>query len=337
MCTLANFLKNYDTIIFDMDGVITQEQNYWTAAALTVWEFLYSKNYYGSFILDAPTLFENCRDIRSKIFLDDELITLLKGKGVNSNWDLAYITFATIMINDGDLSKSLLTAQSYNNNILWEYPIIAKKLSEKINIDCKRNGELWKNMQSCFQEWFLGDKIFLKKYNKKPILSGKSGLCYKELPLIDPKKLVEIFKALSSKGTRLCIATGRLLDEALIPLSNFGIYDYIDKNHIITYDFVVNAEKKFSTNLTKPHPYMFLKAMLGADYPDDKLLSGDFDKEKPKKTLGVGDAGADILSTHGSGMDFCAVLTGVSGKAAKSYFEEEKAEYILDSLENFLN
>ena len=37
---LAKFLDKYDTVIFDMDGVITSEQNYWNCAALTVWEYL---------------------------------------------------------------------------------------------------------------------------------------------------------------------------------------------------------------------------------------------------------------------------------------------------------
>ena len=37
---LAKFLDKYDTVIFDMDGVITSEQNYWNCAALIVWEYL---------------------------------------------------------------------------------------------------------------------------------------------------------------------------------------------------------------------------------------------------------------------------------------------------------
>ena len=54
------------------------------------------------------------------------------------------------------------------------------------------------------------------------------------------------------------------------------------------------------------------------------------------KTLVVGDAGADMLAAKAMGADFCAVLTGVSGKAARGYFEAAESEYILDSLENFL-
>ena len=39
----APFLEKYDTILFDMDGVITSEEMYWKAAALIVHEFLHSK------------------------------------------------------------------------------------------------------------------------------------------------------------------------------------------------------------------------------------------------------------------------------------------------------
>jgi len=336
MYKLASFLDKYDTIIFDLDGVITREQQYWNAAALTVWEFLYSKNYFGKEHLDAPKLMKNYTDIRNKVFADDKLITLFKSKGVNSNWDLGYIIFATVMLNDGNFDKAFLASQNYSDNILDDYPIIAHKLTAKLGIDCERNSELWLSMQSCFQEWFLGDTLFTKKYNKNPILSGKSGLCYEEEPIIDGEKLITIMKMLHEKGVRLCVASGRPLEEAMTAIEKFKILEYLDPNAIICYNFVEIAEAELGINLTKPHPFMFTKAMLGASFPNKKLLEGDFPKEQLKRTLGVGDAGADILSAHNSGMDFCAVLTGISGKAAKGYFEQEKAEFILDSLEDFL-
>ena len=36
------------------------------------------------------------------------------------------------------------------------------------------------------------------------------------------------------------------------------------------------------------------------------------------------------------GADFCAVLTGIQGQSARGFFEEQKAEYILNSIEDFL-
>ncbi len=55
-----------------------------------------------------------------------------------------------------------------------------------------------------------------------------------------------------------------------------------------------------------------------------------------KKTLVVGDAGADILAAKAMGAGFCAVLTGIQGEKAREYFKSLNAEYILNSVEDFL-
>ena len=87
-------------IIFDMDGVITEEERYWDAAALTVWELLYGKHYLGLSSgggLPAFSVIPDSRDIssiRRVIFQRDKVIALLKQKAVNSNWDLAFLCFA---------------------------------------------------------------------------------------------------------------------------------------------------------------------------------------------------------------------------------------------------
>ena len=95
---LAKFLDKYDTVIFDMDGVITSEQNYWNCAALTVWEYL---NYNSGQKINATECMQNISKIRSHVFSDDEMISVLKGKGVNSNWDLGYVTVLIAWICNG--------------------------------------------------------------------------------------------------------------------------------------------------------------------------------------------------------------------------------------------
>lgn len=87
-------------IIFDMDGVITGEECYWNAAALTVWELLYGKHYLGlspGEELPVFSAFPDTRDIsniRRVIFQRDKVIAFFKQKAVNSNWDLAFLCFA---------------------------------------------------------------------------------------------------------------------------------------------------------------------------------------------------------------------------------------------------
>jgi phosphoglycolate phosphatase-like HAD superfamily hydrolase len=87
-------------IIFDMDGVITGEERYWDSAALVVWELLFHKRFLGLAI--PTTLFpfkkdlapEEIASIRKVIFQNDRVISFFKSRAVNSNWDLAFLTFS---------------------------------------------------------------------------------------------------------------------------------------------------------------------------------------------------------------------------------------------------
>lgn len=329
---LASFIEKYDNIIFDMDGVITSEQNYWTVAALNAWEWIHKDC--GFSVSDA---FCNASKIRAEVMCDDKLIGILKNKGVNSNWDLCYIIYAmTKILDTNNFEKVMKACESFSDNILDEYPVIAKRLSEIEGRDASRNNGLWTELMMTYQAWYLGDELFEAVYKKKPHRSGYRGFIHSEKPIIKSSALIEIFSLLSKKGKRLATATGRPSNELMTPLKDFGIFDYFDKAAIINYDHIENAEKSFKKTLAKPHPYIFIKAMLGESFDDEKILSGKYNKDAVNRTLIVGDAGSDILAAKAMGADFCAVLTGVSGKSARSYFEALKSQYILDSLENFL-
>ena len=304
-----------------MDGVVTSEQKYWDSAAMTVYEMLHSKEYFGVEDFDAAAAEKNIVDIRREVFHCDTLITMLKKKGVNSNWDLAYVVFSLNMVYGSE--NVVDTVKNLGDNIWDGYDIIAQKISQKLGRDKsygQRNGELWIQIHDCFQEWYLGNE-------------QKSGFVFAEEPLLELEKVRNLFRHLYESGKRLCIATGRPTNEIVIHLEKWDIKKYFDSNAIITFDYVECIEKNISgKSFTKPHPYTFLKALYGSDYADEKIVDCDYDKEKIKSTLVVGDAGADILAAKAMGADFCAVLTGVSGKEAKGYFESQNSEYILDSL-----
>jgi len=337
---LKDFLNKYDTIIFDMDGVMTSEQSYWNSAALTVYEFLHSKKYFGNEEVDLKSLAQSVKTIRKEIFFSDKLITALKKKGVNSNWDLAYVTLAFYFIYGNDEKEIFASVDAMSENILDEYEIIGKKLSECMNKDMgytKRNGGLWIEMFECFQEWYLGSELYEKTYNKDSAKS-KPGIIYNEEPIGATEDLQKLTRELVAAGKRLCAATGRVSEEIVPHLKRWDIYKYFDENAIITFDYVQIAEKRIKgETLTKPHPYMFLKALYGADYDDEKIVKGDYDKSKISSALVVGDAGADILAAQAMNADFCAVLTGVSGQEARGYFESLKSDYILDTVMNLLD
>lgn len=338
MYRLADFLKEYDTVIFDMDGVVTSEQNYWNCAALTVYEFLHSKKYFGKERLDTGKLLRLVAEIRREVFCGDMLIEELKNKGVNSNWDLAYIVIGLCVCrNTQDFKEILGYERACPDGIMQQYDALAQSLSDQLGCDCSRSSPFWNRIQSCFQEWFLGDELFRKTYRRLPVEARKSGLIYDEEPLIDRDKLVELFRLLHDSGKRICTGTGRPRNEILSPLQKWGIFQYFAEDGLINYDYVENAEHIFrGRTLTKPHPYMFLKALYGEDYSDADLLIGRYDADKIKRTLVVGDAGADIGAAKAMGADFCAVLTGVTGDKMRAFFEENHAEYICASIEDFL-
>lgn len=329
---LKSFLDKYDTVIFDMDGVITSEQNYWNCAALTVWEYL---NWNKGIHINSAEGMKKYPEIRKKVFCNDELISVLKSKGVNSNWDLGYVTVLIAWIVGEDFDAVLEYARGLSDNIINEYDRLAEKCGEVSDFDAeflKRNGLMWQTMHTLFQEWFLGEKL----WGKPAIHSGKTGLLFNEGPIVDKSKMCRLLKELS-ESKRLCTGTGRPEIEMMKPLEDWGVKDCFAADGLCNYDHVVAAEKVLNNNaLTKPHPYMFLKALFGTDYDDGKIVNGEYDKSKIKKTLVVGDAGSDILAAQAMGADFCAVLTGVSGKAAKGYFEKMNANYILDSVLNML-
>ena len=333
---LKDFMDKYDTIIFDMDGVITSESAYWDAAALTVFQQIQAKELFCDDV-DISYYMNNIKEIRKKVFVDDKMISVLKNKGVNSNWDLAYVTLSiALILETKDFRKCLEYAENFNDDIFEIYKNIANELEKKPGItDASRTGEFWNKLMMRFQEWVLGDELFEKIYGYEPTQKGKVGILKSEKPVVDGNELKEIIKTLSEGGKRLCTATGRIWEELETPLRMFGIYDYFAKDGFINFNFVTKVQNEFGVQVTKPHPYMFQKALFGADFSDKDILDENFDKDLIKKALVVGDAGADILGAKAMGADFCAVLTGINGKSTRQYFEKQEAEYILDSILEF--
>lgn len=329
MKKLAPFLDKYDIILFDMDGVITSEQRYWDAAALAVYEFLND-----DYEIDTTSLMKNVAEIRKKIFCGDKTISLVKERGVNSNWDLVYLVIAAAKILNTieDFEKIHDYISNLNRNAFEMYDYFGA--NSPIG---KRGDELYKLSIQYFQEWYLGDKIYKEIYKNEPKRSGKTGLVQGEQPILPLSQTKEIIKLIHDAGKKIGIGTGRVKYEIVTPLEHWGLSEFLDSNRLITYSDVEFAEAELkNVTLTKPHPFMFLKGMLGKDYSNEKLINSDYDKSLAETTLVVGDAGADMLSAQSANIPFAAVLTGISGLNAKGYFEQNRADYILGSIADFL-
>ncbi len=337
----APFLEKYDYIIFDMDGVITSEQNYWDIAALTVHELLTSNSYYGTEVFDPIDCLNRVKEIRNIVFFGDKTITLVKERGVNSNWDLAYVVFAYMLTGKCKTYKDVFTYISASSLMAFDlYLECARLLSEKLSLPVSmtdRSSPLWEICRDCFQEWYFGSDEFEVFYNRKPRCPAKDSMEMREVPVIELDKVLKVLSTLKQNGKKLMIATGRSDRDVSNPMKLWGIKKFFAENSIATYTHIIKAEEEFLSMgkklvLTKPEPYIFQKALYGIDYPNEKIISGDFDQALLPKALIVGDAGSDLFAAKKMGCDFLAVLTGVSGEKAKSYFEAENAEYILPSI-----
>lgn len=328
------FVKEFDKIIFDMDGVLTSEENYWNSAALTIYELLNSKKYFGNSTIHADEVFACTAKLRKEIFGDDRTIITLKNFGVNSNWDLAYLVLAGIVgLETSDYEYVLNHYKQMNLAPPEIYDHADSLLQRRFkNTDCSRTGSLWAMLQIVFNEWYYGDKYFEIAYGKKSAELGKVGFMENEQPMHPAQDTINLLKFLTSNGITLGIGTGRPQFELDIPMKNCGIDGYFDKNSCITHDDIVASGKKLNMFLAKPNPFTFLKAAFGKNYADEKIIGGDYDKDSISKILVVGDAGADILAAKAMGAKFAAVLTGINGKNARKYFEDMESDYIFDNV-----
>ncbi len=331
----AKFLDKYKIIIFDMDGVITSEQNYWNIAALTAYELLNDRLYYGKGSVPASAG-ENFSGIRAELFDGDRFIVAAKEKGVNSNWDLCWLAFCYL---SGGMTPAGMTAHvSGGGKLAFElYDEAAELVARTLGLplsETVRNGPLWLKCRDLFQEWYLGDELYEKMWGGTSAKKGKPGMLRTEVPIVPADRLRLLLKTLTAGGKTLGIATGRSRFEVETPLKSWSCLKYFEPSASVDSDFLTRGEENLrragiEASLSKPKPYMFLKALYGTDYDDVRLYKGDYDPAPISGALIVGDAGSDILAAKAMGADFLAVLTGVSGERARGYFEEVGAEYIL--------
>ncbi len=333
---LHSLLDRYDTVLLDMDGVITSEEVYWNAATLTVHELLFSSRYYGSDECNPGQMTASLSDLRKKAFCDDAVIRHLKNKGVNNNWDLSWIVVGgALSHNTRDFRaiyewiKTLPSVEDGLYDLVNELLLAAGFDRET----AAHHGGIWKQIQLSFQEWFLGSDLFPQHWNSPLLQPGKPGLTFSEDPIVNKETLTELLAELG-RTKRLGIGTGRPRIEAENPLRNWEVLSFFTPDAIVTYNDVLTAQQSINNRLSlaKPHPYMFLRGVFGNTLTDEALLNGRYDAATGAKTLVIGDAGCDLFAAKAAGCDFLAVLTGIEGEKAEGFFRENGADYILHTI-----
>ncbi len=332
----ANFLKEFDTILFDMDGVITSERTYWDCAALSSVELAFDKRYFGTQTLDLKQMGQQARALADKVFCGDDTIVLLKNYGVNTNWDLAYLMFAGMVgLGCGDDFRAIYDHYKQADLRVPDLYTHAEELLQQVlpGKDCSRLGEIWTMVQVAFNEWYCGSEGFRDFFGYEASDSEKQAMMQGEEPLHPLGQTQQLLQTLHAAGFRLGVGTGRPREEFRRPAETWNIMQYFDPALCITYDELEPVQKKFQhVSLAKPHPYTFAKAVLGDTYSDFELAHGKYDRKQMEKVLVVGDAGADLFAAKEMGAKFAAVLTGVNGQASRTFFEVHGADFILDSV-----
>ncbi|MEH7440360.1 HAD family hydrolase [Neobacillus drentensis] len=364
------------TILFDVDGVLLSEEHYFDASALTVWEMLISNKYLGlspdKFKTDYTA--EEMKGIRELVFLNDQILKLMKSRGLNANWDMIYLSFSHQLIHllsqikEYEFEKINNWCQAPINRetlleigrVLGNYPVkmdfslfvkefeqseatkqellgyLNELAYEKLGVETSifLKGELWSVCEHVSQEWYVGDEHVLASTGRPSVQKGKQGFLANETTLAPQGEINELFQFLTTSGYTIGIGTGRPELETIQPFNHLNWLQHFEENRIVTADEVLKAEQQLSEtkSLSKPHPFTYIMGLKGKDTSVSDCLNTTLPIENGEEVLVVGDSLADLLAARQLGCQFAAVLTGLSGKDARSEFEKHVADYILDSV-----
>lgn len=312
--------------------------------------------------------------IRGLVFQDDKVLTFIKSLGINANWDMVYLTFSYQLIRALSAIKSshpTLVSQALENSIdlellknigvaanavsfspqfgglvpdlsRWEEePDLFKRLDNfaeatlEMSTTCFSSREpLWAIGQAAFQEFYLGSKRY-EEVTQIPAIDGtKPGFLEDEIPLLPPNELRELFRSLKEKGYIIGIGTGRPIVETEVPLKDLLLWEYFEKDRIVTASDMEAFKQTYPEwgPLSKPHPLTYLIGYFKWQPDVETIFNYARPIEGAETLLIVGDSLADLLAARAIGAQFAAVLTGLSGKAARSTFEKNQADFILNDL-----
>lgn len=195
-------------------------------------------------------------------------------------------------------------------------------------------GALWSVCEHTCQEWYVGDENVQNSTGNPSVQLGKVGFLANETTLAAKAEIDELFSFLKEFGLKIGIGTGRPELETIQPFHHLDWLKHFDVNHVVTADDVLKAEKELieRRSLSKPNPFTYIMGLNGRETSVETCLNTPMPIENGEEVLVVGDSLADLLAARNMGCQFAAVLTGLSGKDARSDFEKHDADYILDSV-----
>ncbi|MFC0186766.1 HAD family hydrolase [Fictibacillus aquaticus] len=290
------------TVLFDVDGVLLSEEHYFDASALTVWELLLSENYLGlapnQYRVDVA--FSEIKLIRGEVFQHDQVLSFLKSRGLNANWDMIYLTFSCQLIellaqlDDKEKTAKWLSAP-IDRGVLQEIgqalraadveiryeaflenfkdtpetkQCLMKHLDlladEKLGVETsifREKGALWSVCEHVSQEWYVGDEHVLQSTGRESVQTGKKGFLADEKTLAPAEEIAGLFRGLLDAGVKIGIGTGRPQLETIQPFQHLDWLQFFDENTVITADDVLAAQKTNPERGSLSKPHPFTYVM----------------------------------------------------------------------------
>ena len=275
-------------VIFDVDGVLLSEERYYDVSALTVWEILYGRKYMGlpserdDFVAETVTDGQIAA-IRAEVWGRDALLSWLKSRGINSNWDMVHAWLITCFWLLGEeyrrrtgdaLPLHFRREEDFHSAGLavmglplpkagailarWEavvpeaaegsdvFHVLGDAMAETFGEApswAPLQSELWRMHTEAFQAWYLGDDLFIEQNHRVPWAGGKRGFLREEIPLAPAEAIGALFRRLKDSGWEIAVATGRSRGEMTVPFRTLGWYGAFDPLYLATATDVFEAEK----------------------------------------------------------------------------------------------
>lgn len=297
-------MKPKKLIVFDMDGVLIDVSNSYRDTVRQTAALFFS-------------LAGHAQDLPQALFDLADLAEVKQSGSLNNDWDLSCLVISLLftVLEKTTICESTDTWSHYRNNIsrfdvgpLVDYlkstgsPLqtLLERHGKKIEPFIARfyQGDVGSGniIKQIFQEVYLGEKLFISTYERRPEMYRGDGYILREKVLIDQAILREL-----SQQHVLAIATGRPQAEAHYPLEHFKLKDYF--RTIYSLDDCIREEQRIlkesgrKVSLGKPHPYM-LDAIAAsiADEVDGHYYIGDMpDDMQAAKNSRTGFKGIGML------------------------------------------
>ena len=330
----AKFFKKYDTVVFEPDGVITNNRHFLVCAVLAAYEMCHSNKYYGKSEMDCSAVAANHKQICDLMLCGDKIPTVLSDLGVDFPIDIAYVLFSVI-IGTGE-RRDFTNVYNYFKYIDLHTPdlfdhcaqLLGKIIRDK---DCTRFGEVWQSIRRCYLEWLYGDELFEMYADGLPLASGKPSFIMTDSLCLPVITLRDIFASLKNADKKIALYTLRSKHELEVSLKRWKITDFPPEN-IVTLDDIIDAGHTPNINTpSEPDTYSLARASVGSGYSETNHSNGLYD-EQFERTLVVSASPITLFEAQALGMGFAAVIYDHADKSRKDLFRQLEADYTFESL-----